>query len=82
MPHASRHKLTPADGGGDRKRLISSRSKIACELFLAGFLFSDLWVSLSCCRIPAKMEMGKVGKFGSWLTYGTSKSCVGPCGKV
>lgn len=38
MPHASRQ-LTPADGGGDRKRLISLGSEIACKLSLAGFLF-------------------------------------------
>lgn len=39
MPHASRHQLTPADGGVDRKRLISLGCEIACELSLAGFLF-------------------------------------------
>lgn len=62
MPHASRHKLTPADGGGDRKRLISSGSKIACELSFAGFLFLTFG---SACRIAESQPRWSLGRLAS-----------------
>lgn len=62
MPHASRHKLTPADGGGDRKRLISSGSKIACELSLAGFPFLTFG---SACRVAESQPRWRWGRLAN-----------------
>lgn len=65
MPHASRHKLTPADGGGDRKRLFSLGSEIACKLSLTGFLIVNPGSTSVVLQNPSRDELGKMASLAA-----------------
>lgn len=82
MPRASRHKLTPADGDGDRKRLTYFGREIVCELPLAGFLFLTFGSASVVLQNPSRD--GAWERHQAWqlsqLQY--IQLCGRPCGEV